>query len=201
LDGVVFDLDGTLIDTVKAHALSWLKAFEANGFSTKIGQIEPLIGLDGKKIVEDLFGKGGLKFFPSIRNYKDKVYLELIEHVTVFPGARETLSELKGDGFKLALATSTVSSVLPNVLEKLRLNGYFQAIVSGDRITRGKPAPEIRVDPARGAVVGDTEYDILPAIRIGTTSVIVLHGRKIRLSVRPNYTIDELPELLKIFKK
>lgn len=208
LKGIVFDLDGTLIDTVQAHEISWVKAFEVNGFSVKIEDVEPLIGLPGKRIAEDLLGENGLRLLPSIVNNKNSSYLKLIEHLRLFPGTIDTLFELRRSGFKLALATSTVSDVLSKVLQVFQLEALFDSIVAGSEIVKGKPDPEIflkafekiGLEPNLGMIVGDTEYDILPALSIGATSVIVLHGRKPKLSFMSDFMINELPDLPKIFK-
>lgn len=208
LKGIVFDLDEHIIDTVHAHAISWVKAFEINGFNAKIEEVELLIGLGGKRIVEDLLGESGLELFSSIVSDKNSYYLQLIEHAKLFPGVTETLRELRNASYKLALATSTTSDVLSKVLQAFQLEALFDSVVAGSEIIKGKPDPEIflkafekiELDPCLGMIVGDTDYDILPAPRIGATSVIVLHGRKPVVSIKPDYTINELPELLKIFK-
>lgn len=209
LKGIVFDLDGTLIDSVWAHAISWVKAFEANGFSARVDEVEPLIGLGGRKIVERLLGENGLRSFSALTSYKNRVYLELVGKVELFPGVEETLFDLRAKDIKIALATSTVSEVLPKVLGKFGLERCFDSIVPGDKIAKGKPDPEIflkafegiEVDPRLGAIVGDTEYDILPATKIGATSILVSHGRRSQLSIKPDYMIGELRNLLRVLEE
>jgi HAD superfamily hydrolase (TIGR01509 family) len=208
LKAIIFDLDGTLIDTVGIHAASWVIAFEANGYKVGINEVEPLIGMAGKRIVKKLLDKEGFRRLSSITSCKNRVYLEMVEEARLFPRVQETLCMLSGADLRLALATSTLSHVLSRVLERFCLAEFFDTIVAGDEVTRGKPSPEIfmrvferlGLDPHLGAVVGDTEYDILPAIRTGATSIMITHGRRRELAVRPDYVIDELPDLLRILE-
>lgn len=211
IEAIVFDLDGTLIDSIDAHVVSWMEAFRTHGFTyVKYRDVENLIGLPGTTITERLLGPRAMKIYDSIRKSKDEVFMNLLNNVKLYPHTKEVLSELKIYGVKIALASSTASHIVNKILRMLKLNNVFDAIITGDMVKEGKPHPEIfikafnalAINPRRGIVVGDTEYDIIPAKLIGSIAVLILHGRsKALLSSKPDYIINELPELLELYKK
>jgi phosphoglycolate phosphatase-like HAD superfamily hydrolase len=96
--------------------------------------------------------------------------------------------------------------MLARILPRLGIDGLFEAIVPGDAVSRGKPDPEmfirafrlLGVEPVRGIVVGDSEYDVVPARRIGATAILVLNGRKLDFEcfeVKPDLVIGRIAEL------
>ncbi|MEM4775351.1 MAG: HAD hydrolase-like protein, partial [Sulfolobales archaeon] len=119
---VVFDLDGTLIDSVDAHAEGWSFAIERLGLA-RIGRekLVDLIGLPGSDIVKEVLGEAGLRYYPSIRWLKDQHFLgQLAEgRVRLFPDVKPCLNYLRERGYALGLATSTPNHVLIPLLERL----------------------------------------------------------------------------------
>ncbi len=188
---VVFDLDGTLIDSVRAHAEGWAFAVKSLGLAdVDAGEVADLIGLPGDVIVGRIAGEEGLRYYASIRRLKDKHFLSQVVNggVRPFPDAIPCLSYLKGRGYLLGLASSTPNYMLIPVLERLGLLDFFDYTVGGDEVLRGKPDPDIfvrvaekaRVGLREVAVVGDTEYDTVPARSVGMLSVLVARGRRVR---------------------
>jgi len=215
IEAVVFDLDGTLIDSVMAHVISWLESFKQHGFhKISLEDIEKLIGLPGLTIVKILLGEKGLRMYKSIRRLKDSIFLNLVlkGEVKLYTHTTEVLEVIKDMGLKVCLATSTPSYLLNVILPRLGINELFDVIIPGDYVRKGKPDPEIflkafnhlKIPPHKGIIVGDSIYDIIPAKKINSIAVLVLHGRKILLSdleVKPDYIIDELMELIPIVKE
>jgi len=213
LKAVVFDLDGTLIDSVEAHVISWITSFNEHGFrNVSREDVEKLIGLPGRTIVKIILGEEGLKRYESIRKLKDSIFLKLVVEgkVKLHKHVTDVLTEIRKMGLKVCLATSTPSYLLEVILPKMRISELFDVIVPGDRVRKGKPDPEIflrafreaRVDPREGAVVGDSLYDIIPAKKIGSITILVLHGRRIeKLDIEPDYVINDLSELAPIIRK
>lgn len=206
---VVFDLDGTLIDSVHFHARSWVKSFEVHGFKDVDEKyVESLVGLPGIEIVRVVLGESGLRIYSSIRKLKNEVYLNYIDELRVYPGVYEALNILTGMGLKLGIASSTPSQVLSKVLDRLDLKKFFNVVVSGDAVLKGKPDPEIylkafnslEVDPRDGVVVGDTVFDVIPAKIINACSILVTHGRNLKLDVEPDFKIIEVPEVVNIVR-
>lgn len=188
---VVFDLDGTLIDSVRAHAEGWAFAIRYLGLADVRGdEAVDLIGLPGDAIVRRLAGETGLRHYASIRRLKDRHFLSQVMGGVVrpFPDSVPCLSYLRSRGYLLGLASSTPNYLLVPILERLGLLDFFDHTVGGDEVVRGKPHPDIfiraaekaGVEPQETAVVGDTEYDTVPAKSVGMLSILVARGRRIR---------------------
>ncbi|MEM0351835.1 MAG: HAD family hydrolase [Sulfolobales archaeon] len=188
---IVFDLDGTLIDSVDAHAEGWSFAITHLGLA-HVGREElvDLIGLPGSEIVKEVLGEAGLRQYPSIRWLKDRHFLNQVAvgRVRLFPDVMPCLNYLRERGYALGLATSTPNYILVPLLERLELLDYFDYTVGGDEVRRGKPNPDIfirvvekaGVRPSDTAVVGDTVYDTVPARSAGMFSILVARKREVR---------------------
>lgn len=207
---LVFDLDGTLIDSAKAHAISWYESFKIFGYHVEFNKILSLIGLPGYDIVKRLLGQNTLRRYNEIRVIKDRIYLNLLKRgdIKLFNDVVPTLNTLKNMGLKLGLASSTPSYTINIVLNYFRLKNYFDVVVPGDAVKRGKPYPdifikafnELKVKPTDGCVVGDSEFDIVPAKNIGALAILVTHGLNKELSTEPDYVIKEISELVTLIK-
>ncbi len=210
--GIVFDLDGTLVNSVEAHVESWYTAFKTHGIN-RINKedIRELIGLPGEKIVLTIGGEAALKKYKSIRKLKDETFIKLYREgkVKLFIDVEDTLTILKDRGYKLGLSTSTPSYILEEFLSTLNIKRFFDTIVPGDEVKKGKPDPEIYekafkkmgIDPKRGVVVGDSKYDIIPAKKIGSLAILVDYPRRQRpdtWSTKPDIIINKVSDLLKI---
>lgn len=210
--GIVFDLDGTLLNSVDAHVYSWIEALKEYGITqyTK-KELYNLIGLPGQTIVEIIGGKSALEKYKSIRRIKDEVFKKFFEEerVKLYPDAEDTLIILRDRGYKLGLSTSTPRDMLEEVLSVYRIKKYFDAIVTGDEVEKGKPNPEIflktfqklGIEPRYGAVVGDSEYDVIPAKKIGALSILVdYRNRGIDPTWRekPDIIISRVSQLIRI---
>jgi len=209
---VVFDLDGTLIDSVRAHAMAWLKAFNHLGYEgVKYEVLINMIGLPGYEIIRRLFGNGALTKYREFKKIKDEVYIKLLKegYITIYPDVIPTLRTLRALGLKLGLASSTPSKTLSIVLRRFRLNGLFDAVIPGDKVSKGKPHPEIfikafkelNVLPTSGCVVGDSPYDIKPAKEMGCIAILVTHGARKEVKPPPDYVINEVSELIELIPK
>ena len=210
IEAVVFDLDGTLIDSVHLHAKSWIKSFKAHGFrNVDENYVKSLVGLPGIEIVRIVLGEPGLKAYSSIRKLKNEIYLNYIDELNVYSGVYDVLNGLIDMGLKLGIASSTPQRVLDRVLEHLNLKDFFKVVVAGDTVLRGKPDPEIyikafnklEVNPRNGVIVGDTVYDIIPAKIIDSYSILVTHGRDLSLDVEPSFKIVDVSEVLDVVRK
>ncbi|MCC6014875.1 MAG: HAD family hydrolase [Desulfurococcaceae archaeon] len=184
---VVFDLDGTLVDTVEVHAESWAYAFAELGLGkVSPGELVRLIGLPGDSIVREVLGEGALRYYDRIRWLKDRYFLRRVAEGSVRPyrDVPETLDYLRSRGYLIGLATSTPNYILIPLLEYLGVLEVFDVVVGGDEVLRGKPDPEIflraaakaSVEPRKTVVVGDTEYDSAAAKSAGMLSVLVDRG-------------------------
>ena len=198
--GIVFDLDGTLIDSVDSHVASWIISFEkVLNQSIKAQEIRELIGLSGRDIVKHFFGEEGVRKYRAIRWIKDRAFLKEIRkgNVGLFPGALKLLNELRHRGKLIGIATSTPVYMAIHILEYFKIFEYINEVVCGDEVSKGKPDPEIfiksvrklRILPHETTIIGDTIYDILPAFSIKAKAVLVNnnYSKPSRVYTRGNF--------------
>lgn len=186
---VVFDLDGTLVDTPRAIVETFTAVFARMGTSAReAAAIRATIGLPLEQAFSTLLGippdDGGVA--DGVRHYQ-VLYRELIvprAKELVFPGVADGLAALRELGFSLAVATSKFHSSAHVLLEGAGLRDRFSVLVGADQVTRPKPDPEmgqvimrtLGVTAERAVMVGDTTHDLLMAKAAGMRSVAVTYG-------------------------
>ena len=206
---IIFDLDGTLVDSNEAHAISWVQAYKLVGYGDiSIETVLKYIGIRGDLITEKVLGREALKDYKRIRFYKDKVFLKLLRegYITLFPEVYDVLKVLRSYGVKLCIATSTSIPLLITMLEYFNIMNYFDVLVAGEEVRRSKPEPDLYLEALKRAktdgkdalIVGDSEYDVIPAKAVGATTVLVMRDNsKKELSVNPDYVVKDLIDLVK----
>ncbi len=184
--GVLFDLDGTLIDSTDVHLYSFLDALDALGIPRKPGVAERFRREVGKRfldIVRDIYPELSEEQIKAIRQKKWEFTPRYLDRIRVLPHVYDTLNALHGK-YPLALVTSASRRFVQWVFGATNpsLGMYFDAVVSAEDVTRGKPDPEPFLLAAKklgvndAVVVGDTDYDRVAAIRAGFSFV---HARSI----------------------
>ena len=146
IKAVLFDMDGVIFDTEKAYLDTWIKVFSKYGYEMKREIYISVMGTgrkNVKKVFLNIFGEN----LPIEDMYKEKdeILAKIIDEgkVPVKNGAEEILSYLKESGYKTALATSARRIRTYKQVNKAGLDKYFDVIVTGDDISKGKPDPEI----------------------------------------------------------
>ncbi|MEM4427125.1 MAG: HAD family phosphatase [Zestosphaera sp.] len=206
--GVVFDLDGTLVDTVDLHVLTWVEACRELGVEVSEAYVRGLVGLSAEDIAKSLVSD----FNKALRlaKLKRKIYLARVNEVKLFPEVPEVLEELKYVyGLRLAVASSTNLETIVAVLKAKNIMDFFDSFVGSDIVSRGKPEPDmfiealdrIGVRPHESFIVGDTEYDIIPANLIGAISVLICRSECRSSTVKPRHIIKDLRELIDLVKE
>ncbi|HVL05568.1 MAG TPA: HAD family hydrolase [Acidimicrobiales bacterium] len=182
---VLFDVDGTLLDTNYFHTVSWWQALCEAGEDIAMSRIHPLIGMGSDQLLTDLLGEER----EGLSDLHAKYYKPYKKQLHAFPKAAEVLAEVARRGALVVLATSSKEEDLDQLLEALGPeDGVIDEIVHGDMVGSSKPAPDIfavaldrlDLDPADTMVVGDTRWDIEAAAKIGLDVVTVLTGGWIR---------------------
>jgi HAD superfamily hydrolase (TIGR01509 family) len=183
----LFDLDGTLVDSVYQHVLAWREALEREGISLSVWRIHRRIGMSGGLLVNALLRETGLPVSREqttrLREHHAAAYARLVAQVRPLPGARELLAYLTRSGVPWAIATSGwIESARP-ALELLGL-GPEVPIVTRDQVRHAKPDPDLFLAAAarlgvpieQAAVVGDSVWDLLAARRARALSIGLLSG-------------------------
>ena len=180
-EGVIFDMDGVLVDSGPAHAESWQILARRHGIRMTPEQFRGTFGQTSRDIIRTFWGANSDdEFIRRIDNEKEAIYRELIAgRVPIGVGAPEMLAALRDAGFVLAVATSGPPENLELVLREGSLGAFFAAAVTGFDVARGKPAPDCfllaawraGVEPRGCVVVEDAPVGIQAALAAGMTPV------------------------------
>ena len=186
-DAVIFDLDGTLVDTVPARIRAWQEVLDAHGFAVDHDALGPMIGMDGRRLAREVAERAGRPIDEAIAERIDRDAGERFDvHNRApqpLPGAREALERLDAAGVTWAIATSSRAEQVARSVEALALM-HEPRIVDGSRVPHAKPAPdllllaarELGVDPYRTWYVGDSTWDMRAAVAAGMGAIGVLSG-------------------------
>ena len=184
---LVFDLDGTLVDTVEARIRGWLATFGEEGIPAERGSVAPLIGSDGKRLAREIASASGRELSPEEQERIDARAGELYDAFNVAPrplrGARELLLALSRSTLPWAIATSSRAAQVLASVRALDLPAP-PPIVDGSSVSRAKPDPELLLVtaerlgvPAPGTwYVGDATWDMLAARAAGMPGIGVVSG-------------------------
>jgi HAD superfamily hydrolase (TIGR01549 family) len=178
---VIFDVDGTLVDSNDAHAAAWRDALLEFGIDRPVGEIRRLIGMGGDKLLPALTGlSADSELGRRIVERRARRFREAyVDELRPFPGARALLARIAGDGFRLGIASSAKEDELNRLLRIAGVDDLIDRQTSSDDVDASKPDPDalhaalakLRV-PAKSAVmVGDTPYDIESAARAGVPTI------------------------------
>lgn len=187
LKGLIFDIDGTLVDSNDLHARAWQLAFERFGKTIDFDTVRGQIGKGGDLLVPDLLnGREMRTFGKELKEYRKKLFREeFMPKVRPFDGVSEQLRRIAGRGIAIAFASSAEPEEVEHYIELLDANELLSGHTSKEDAHFSKPSPEIFEaaleqlgTPAENScVVGDTPYDILAAHRAALTIVAVRCGR------------------------
>ena len=184
---LLFDLDGTLIDSVYQHVLAWREAMAGVGMSLAVWRIHRRIGMSGGLLVQALGREIGQRITPEQAKELQKKHAAAYEHyqaaIQPLPGARELLRQLSRTKVPYAIATSGRPEGAQSALEKLGI-GPEIPVITRQEVQRAKPDPDLflaaaqrlNVPIARAMVVGDSVWDLLAARRAGCLGVGLLSG-------------------------
>ena len=183
----LFDLDGTLIDSVYQHVLAWHEALEEVGFSLGVWRIHRRIGMSGGLLVQALSREIGQRLTPeqaeALQERHAAAFARYRASIPLLPGARELLQQLSRAKVPYAIATSGRRESARPALEKLGVSPEIP-VITRQEVHRAKPDPDLflaaaqrlNAPMARAMVVGDSVWDLLAARRAGCLGIGLLSG-------------------------
>ncbi len=193
---ILFDLDGTLVDTVYQHVLAWSAPLKAAGIVLPDWKIHRRVGMSGKSMLQQLFrehGKGRRKInIKALEAKHDSVFTKISRNVRVLPGSQELLRHLTRLGVRWAIATTGNKKQTKRLLQNFTIPANT-VIATGDDVAKAKPSPDVFVLAAERLgvpienciVTGDSVWDMLAAARRRALGVGILAG---------GYSKDELEQ-------
>ncbi|MBV9998539.1 MAG: HAD family hydrolase [Verrucomicrobia bacterium] len=184
----LFDLDGTLVDSVYLHVLAWREALDREEIHLSVWRIHRRIGMSGGLFTNMLLRETGLEISPErvdrLRRLHAEAYTRHRHEVRPLPGARELLNYLTASGIPWAIATSGRMETARLNLDALGVDPAVVPVVTRDQVKHGKPDPDLfleaadrlGVDIQHSVVVGDSIWDMLAARRALALGVGLLSG-------------------------
>jgi beta-phosphoglucomutase len=204
--GVIFDVDGVLVNSYRPHLESWQRAVEKRGLSMSEEDFARTFGKRSREIIAQLWpGKFDEDAIRHLDDEKEAEYREILrEHFPEMNGASDLIAALHAKGFKLAIGSSGPPENVELVRRTIRHGEMLSAAVNGKDVTRGKPDPEVfltaarklEIDPSRCAVVEDAPVGLEAARRAGMAAIGVTGtAPREALAKHAHVVVDSLREL------
>ncbi len=187
IEAVIFDIDGTIVDSVDLHAKAWQRTFAKFGKNILLEAIRSQIGKGADQLLPVYFSKQELEQFgEAMEIYRSELFKkEYLAKVKGFPKVRELFERIKQDKKQIALASSAKKDELKRYKEITRIDDLIETETSSDDVERSKPCPDVfeaalkqlgNVTPDKVIVVGDTPYDAAAAAKANVSAIGLLSG-------------------------
>jgi HAD superfamily hydrolase (TIGR01549 family) len=202
--GVVFDLDGTLIDSAEAASLTLSDTFQEFGYSIQPSEIRKFVGLSSKAIASKFMGNLTRDDVERIRSIRKRYNLKNMDRIIIFPDVVSCISNLTKMGIKVSIASSMGNDLIDEVVKHFSIDRMVCCWVSIDEVKNPKPEPDVflkafekmELMPRECISVGDREYDIIAGNRAGSLTALIARDLNSQPgSEQPDYTIKDLIEL------
>ena len=181
LQGVIFDIDGTLVDSNDAHAKSWVDTFADAGYDVPFDVVRPLIGMGADKLLPKTIrirhdtdeGKKLIKRRSEIFRERN------LPHLRPFKGSRDLVLRVRSSGLKAIVATSAKDEELQGLLKAAHVDDLMQERATSSDAKRSKPDPDVvlaaieesGISPDHLVMIGDTPYDIEAAAKANVRAI------------------------------
>jgi HAD superfamily hydrolase (TIGR01509 family) len=181
---VLFDVDGTLVDSNYLHVHAWYRAFHDSGVEVEAWRIHRSIGMDGSTLVKSLTDNVDEETGSRLKDLHSRYYKETAPLLRRLPGARDLLEAVERLGLQVVLATSAPDDELAILREVLACDELVSAVTSSKDVDTAKPQPDIvdvaleraGVDAEHAVFIGDTVWDVEACNRAGLPTLAVLSG-------------------------
>jgi HAD superfamily hydrolase (TIGR01509 family) len=184
--GVIFDLDGTLVDSNELHVLAWQETFRHFGKEIPIERLREQIGKGGDQYLPVFLDEREMREFgDEADKYRGVVFKKkYLSRVKPFPKVRELFERLRADGKKIALASSGKETEVRHYEKLLGIGGLVDSMTTVDQVAESKPKADVfiaalnmlKLSPSDAVAIGDTPYDVAAAKKIELPVVGVLCG-------------------------
>ena len=187
IKAVIFDVDGTLVDSNDLHVMAWQEAFRGCGKEVNYEELHEQMGKGGDQLMPVFCSGEELdRFGEELERSRTELFTrDYLPHVKPFPKVRELFERIEADGLFIALASSATEEELERHKKTLEIEDLLEAATSADDAERSKPHPDIfqaalaglrGLKPEEAVVVGDTPYDAVAAGKAGMQAVGLLSG-------------------------
>ena len=186
IDAVIFDLDGTVVDSNELHVDAWHEAFLKYGKEFPRERLHRHIGKGGDKYLPEFLTEAELREFgDELEKYRADLFKrDYLDRVRPFPRVAELFARLRSDGKRIALASSGNDTEVGHYVKLAAIGEYIEARTSKSDVAHSKPSPDVfnralnllHVAPQDAIVVGDTPYDVQAAKKIGLPTIGLLCG-------------------------
>ncbi|MGD2111715.1 MAG: HAD family phosphatase [Phycisphaerae bacterium] len=202
--GVIFDMDGVLVDSAESHFESWVRLARECNRSVTREQFAQTFGRQNRDIIPILFGDGTERRLTALANRKEELYRDLIrQKPPIVDGASRLLHDLHEAGIRVAVGSSAPKENIDLILATLGVGDCVSTVVSGDDHERGKPDPQVfllaarglDLDPSRCVVVEDAPVGIQAARAAQMRTVAVLLYHPANAFDRPDLLVPTLSDL------
>jgi HAD superfamily hydrolase (TIGR01509 family) len=186
LQGIIFDIDGTLVDSNDAHAQSWVDTFAEAGYDVQFEAVRPLIGVGADKLLPKTIGirhdsQEGKKLSERRSEIFRKKYLP---NLRPLEGSRALVLRVRSEGLKAIVATSAKDEELKGLLEAAEVADLMEEKATASDAKRSKPDPDIveaaieesGISPQNLVMIGDTPYDIEAASKAKVRTIAFRSG-------------------------
>lgn len=184
--GVIFDVDGTLVNSNRAHAQAWTEALHEHGIAADEDRLFDLVGMGSDHLLPEVAGieKNSPRGKQIAERRGDLFKTHYLPGLKPFPGARALVEKMKAEGMKVVVASSADKDELDPLLDIAGVKDLFEAVTAADDAERSKPDPDIvqaalaqlDLPPDQAVMIGDTQYDIEAARKAGVRLIALRSG-------------------------
>jgi len=186
LQGVIFDIDGTLVDSNDAHAHSWVETFAEAGYDVPFQAVRPLIGMGADKLLPKTVGiSHDAEQGKKLIKHRSEIFRDrYLPRLHALKGSRELVSRVRLDGLKAIVATSAKDEELKSLLAAAHVEDLMEEKATASDAERSKPDPDIvqaaieesGISPKHLVMIGDTPYDIEAARKARVRTIAFRSG-------------------------
>jgi HAD superfamily hydrolase (TIGR01509 family) len=186
LQGVIFDVDGTLVDSNDAHAQSWVDTFAEAGYEVPFEVVRPLIGMGADKLLPKTIGiRHDSEQGKKLIKRRSEIFRErYLPNLRPLPGARGLVLRVRDDGLKAIVATSAKDDELKGLLKAAEVDDLMEEKATASDAKRSKPDPDIveaaieesGLPSSNAVMIGDTPYDVEAATQAGVRVIAFRSG-------------------------